>query len=174
MLDKILKSTATKPLALVLAFVFLSATTGASAQNVTLKAGTNIPLETVSNMNTEFLNSGQIIDIRVVTDIKVDNKIVIKGGTIAKGQVVNLKKNGAIGAPGKIDILVKSVQSIDGQEIFLTGGNIQREGDNKLVLSIALSVLICPLFLLLKGKNAEVPAGTQVYGSVASETSIAI
>lgn len=174
MLQKIINSTFSKPLSVLLAIVFLAVSFDLTAENATLKAGTNIPLETVSPIDTEFISSGQMVDLRVAADIKVDSKVVIKAGSLAKGQIVNFKKNGAIGSPGKVEVQVKSVQAVDGQEVYLVGGNVQKEGESKLVLSIALSLLICPLFLLIKGKNAEVPAGTQLYSSVATESVIAV
>lgn len=35
-----------------------------------------------------------------------------------------------------------------------------QQPDDKMTVSIVLSVLICPLFLLMKGDEAQVPAGT--------------
>ena len=172
MLERILKSAITKPFCIILSIMFLAVTFNLSAENVKLSAGTSIPLETVNTIDADNLTDGQIIDFRVMTDIKVGNQVLIKAGSIAKGQVLSYKKSGMVGIPGKLEIQIKSVKSVDGQEVFLTGGNINKEGDSKLVLSIALSLLICPLFLLMKGKSAVVPAGMQVASTVASDVNV--
>lgn len=65
-----------------------------------------------------------------------------------------------------------NVTAKDGTEIMLTGGNMSEEGNNKLALSIVLAIFICPLFLLLKGEQAIIPAGTAISATVATDTYI--
>ncbi|WP_243348170.1 hypothetical protein [Parabacteroides sp. FAFU027] len=174
MLERILKSVITKPFCIILSVMFLAVTFNLSAENVKLSAGTSVPLETVNTIDADNLADGQVIDFRVMSDVKVGNQVVIKAGSIAKGQVLSYKKSGMIGQPGQLQIQIRSVKSVDGQEVFLAGGNINKEGDSKLVLSIALSLLLCPLFLLMKGKSAVIPAGMQVTSSVASDVNISL
>ena len=129
---------------------------------VVLKAGTNIPLETLSQISTATIAVGQIIDFRVTRDIVADDVIVIEAGSIAKGQVVRADVPKAIGKPGFVEVKVTSVNAVDGQEVFLTGGNVTQEGDDKAVIAIVLGVFLCLLFLLKKGKDGVVPAGFTV------------
>lgn len=49
--------------------------------------------------------------------------------------------------------------AVDGTYIPLSG-SVSAKPDDKMTVSIVLSVLICPLFLLMKGDEAQVPAGT--------------
>ena len=85
-----------------------------------------------------------MVDFRVKTDVKVDNKVVIAAGAIAKGQVVRGQKAKGLG----------------------------KEGDDQQTLAIVLGVFVCILFLFLKGKNATVPSGFQLNSSVASTVTI--
>ena len=78
----------------------------------------------------------------------------------------------AIGREGFVEIQIKSVTAVDGQEIMLTGGNVYQEGENRQTLSIVLGVFVCVLFLLLKGRSAQVPQGFQIESSVATTTTI--
>lgn len=141
---------------------------------IRLSAGTMIALETISVIQSDLIFPGQIVDFRVKYDVKVNDKVVIMGGSLAKGQVLRVTKAKGIGQAGFLEIQLKSVTAVDGQEIFLTGGNIYNEGDDKMVLSIVLGVAVCLLFLLLKGKNAVLPAGYQVSTSVAVTTDIKV
>lgn len=158
---------------MIAAILSLSFTT-VENQAVVLPAGTQILLENVNNIQSSTITAGQIVDFRVVYDVKVNQKVLVKAGTIAKGQVIRVQKSGSIGKPGKIDIAIKSVTAVDGQEIYLTGGNINEEGDDKQTLSIVLGVFICIFCLFIKGKDAVIAPGTQLNASVASETSVAI
>lgn len=113
-----------------------------------------------------------MVDFRVKTDVKVDNKVVIAAGAIAKGQVVRGQKAKGLGKEGFVEIQIKSVRAVDGQEVYLSGGNVYQEGDDQQTLAIVLGVFVCILFLFLKGKNATVPPGFQLNSSVASTVTI--
>ena len=47
-----------------------------------------------------------------------------------------------------------------------------KSGDDKAGLSIVLGIFVCILFLLIKGKNAEIPAGYQVDAIVSSNVTV--
>ena len=164
-----------KPIAVVLSlsFLLMSFSAGGDA-GVVLNAGTSINLETVSTIQSDMVVVGQIVDFRVKSDVKVDNKVVIAAGAIAKGQVVRGQKAKGLGKEGFVEIQIKSVKAVDGQEVYLSGGNVYQEGDDQQTLAIVLGVFVCILFLFLKGKNATVPSGFQLSSSVASTVTINI
>lgn len=164
-----------KPIAVVLSlsFLLMSFSAGGDA-GVVLNAGTSINLETVSTIQSDMVVVGQIVDFRVKSDVKVDDKVVIAAGAIAKGQVVRGQKAKGLGKEGFVEIQIKSVKAVDGQEVYLSGGNVYQEGDDQQTLAIVLGIFVCILFLFLKGKNAMVPAGFQLSSSVASTVTINI
>jgi hypothetical protein len=139
---------------------------------VTLPAGTSIPLETVSMIHSQFAMPGQIIDFRVRHDIRVDDKVVIPAGSIAKGQIMRAAPAKGLGKEGFVEVHIKSVTAVDGSEIYLTGGNLFQEGEDRQTLAILLGVLVCILFLTMKGKNAEIPAGYEVNALTATNNQI--
>ena len=173
MITNINNSIFRKPIAvrLSLSFLLMSFTSGGKS-GVGLKAGTNINLETVSTIQSDMVIVGQIVEFRVKSDVKVDDKVGIAAGAIAKGQVVRGQKAKALGKEGFVEIQIKSVRAVDGQEVYLSGGNVYQEGDDQQTLAIVLGVFVCILFLFLKGKNAMVPAGFQLSSSVASTVTI--
>ena len=87
-----------KPIAIMLSlsFLLMSFTTGGDV-GVVLNAGTSINLETVSTIQSDMVVVGQVVDFIVKTDVKVDNKVVIAAGAIAKGQVVRGQKAKGLG-----------------------------------------------------------------------------
>ena len=139
---------------------------------VVLSSGTSIPLETISLISSADLQPGQTIDLKVRADVKVNNVVVIAGGSIAKAQVTKVNIPKALGKEGAIELQVKSVQSVDGQTINLSSGSFGKEGQDRLGVAIGLGVFVCLLFLLMKGKNAEIAPGYQVEAVVASTTTI--
>lgn len=141
---------------------------------VTVKAGTPVFLETTKIISSRYLKVGQTIDLRVRYDVKVDDKVVIKAGSLAKGQVIRARKAKGVGQEGLIDIEMKSIQFVDGQVAPLAGDSLFTEGDDRMALALGLGILVCLLFLLIKGKNGEIPAGKMVDTSVAMEMKVAV
>ena len=145
-----------------------------TVETVVLKAGTNIPLETINVITSDNASVGRTVDFRVTRDIDVDGQTVIQAGSIAKGQIIRTQKAKGIGKAGFLEIQIKSVTAVDGQEVYLTGGNINETGDDKQTLAIVLGIFVCILLLLIKGKNAEVQPGYSFSTSVASTMNIEI
>ncbi len=113
-----------------------------------------------------------MVDFKVRYDVKVDGITAIAAGAIAKGQVMRADKAKGLGKEGFVEILIKSVTAKDGQEVVLSGGNVYQQGQDKQTLALVLGILVCILFLTMKGKNAEVPAGYEVNSSVATATTV--
>jgi len=175
MLSKFQKSVFFKPttILLVVAFMSMSFSLGGNGQ-VVLNAGTHIVLETTSMIRSDMVQVGNTLDFRVKHDVKVDGVTVIRAGSIAKGQVMRAQAAKGIGKEGFVEIQIKSVNAVDGQQVYLSGGNIFQEGEDKQTLSILLGVFVCILFLTMKGENAQVPAGYEIDATVASTLNIEV
>ena len=157
---------------LSIAVLNMSFATPQVEQMVVLKAGTVVPLETVSLIKSDNATVGRTIDFRVTRDIEVDGETVIPAGAIAKGQVTRSQKAKGLGKAGFVEVKIKSVTAVDGQEVYLSGGNINQEGDDKAGLAIILGLFVCILFLFMKGKDGEIPPGFSFDANVASTINI--
>lgn len=174
-MNKIYHSILSKPMAILMAVAVLSLSFNPlNNDTLTLNAGTSVGLETVSMINSSLVTMGQTIDFRVSRDIKIDGKTVIAAGSIAKGQVMRSQHAKGLGKAGFIEVQIKTVTAVDGQEIFLTGGQLYQEGEDRQTLAIVLGIFVCILFLTLKGKDAIIPAGYQVTPYVATNTEIKV
>lgn len=162
--------------ALLLSFVILlsSFKVPVYATTAILKAGTIINFETMTTIKSDSMLTGQVIDFRVTRDVMADGNVVIPAGSIAKGQVVRSEKAKGLGKAGFVEVQIKSVTAVDGQEIYLSANNISDEGDDKSTGAIVLGLLICFLFLFKKGGEAEIPVGYNFNGMVASNATIQI
>lgn len=158
--------------AMLMTFAMLLMSFCAPAGNlVLLKAGTVIPLSLMQTISSENASSGQLVDFRLTKDVTIGNDVVIKAGSIAHGQVSHVKKNGLLGSQGEVKIIIQSIVAVDGTLIYLTGGNLSNNGENRLGLAVVCT-LCCILGFLIKGGNAEVPAGMLVNAMVMSNTEI--
>ena len=113
--------------------------------------------ETISASN---IHSGSSVNFSVVNDVK-DEKgmILIKAGTPVSAQVVFAEDKGMIGRSGRITISDFHTTAVDGTYIPLSG-SVSAQPDDKMVLSVVLSVVVCILFLLMRGQDANIAAGT--------------
>lgn len=173
MFRKFYQSKFTKSLSLIMALSVLTMSFNAKKYEVvTLPGGTYIGLETAHELNSEFLIPGQSIDFFVKNDIQAEGKTVIKRGAIARGQVLRVQRAKGLGKEGFVEVEIKSVEAVDGSEVFLTGARMYEAGDDRQTLSIVLGVLVCILFLIMKGENAVIPAGYSVDGRIAQDVQI--
>ena len=131
-----------------------------SSGKAVLPAHTAIMIQCNDTISTKNIASGATVHFSVVNDIKNnDGLILIKAGTPVSAQISFVEENGMIGKSGKLTISDFHTTAIDGTYIPLSG-TVSSNPEDKMVLSIVLSVLVCPLFLLLKGGEGSLPAGT--------------
>lgn len=148
---------------------------------VKLKAGKTIQFETVNIISSKEVFIGEEVSLRVLRDVKVDDKVVIEGGTIAYGKVVEREKRKGFGKPGLLGITADRVVAVDGEMVYLSGDRVTREGDSKktgAIVVLVLTILILwPLIwvpFIMKGKEGVIQSGTTVTGRVNSSTEIEV
>ncbi|KAA9339653.1 hypothetical protein F0P96_03300 [Hymenobacter busanensis] len=144
----------------------------AKPKTTTLKAGTLVVLETANPLSSKDAQVGQSVSLRVKYDVVIGGRTVVKAGSAGSAQVVSAEQRKGMGKEGSLSIRPTVVQAVDGQMIPLTGTGVGQSGDDAKGGAIALAVVVSPLFLLKKGKDAVIPAGYEMQATVASETII--
>ena len=125
-----------------------------------LPAHTPIIIRCNETITTRDVVDGGTVNFSVLSDVKSqDGNILISAGTPVTATISFSSPKGMIGKSGTITINDFHTTAVDGSYIPLSS-SISARPDDKLATSIVLSVLICPLFLLMKGEDAQVPAGT--------------
>lgn len=107
----------------------------------------------------------------VVQDIKVKDQVVIRAGARARGQVTESKKASMVGIPAKIGVELQSVEAIDGTIIPIRASKTM-EGEDKIVLTVVLTLICLPL-ILLKGGDTQMSSGTTFDAFTLGTTEIA-
>lgn len=174
MLSRLLKSVYVKVTALVTVFAVLFSSHASAAnegRTVVLKSGTMVMLELASNVNANNVKNSEVVDFRVLNDVRAGGEVVIPAGSMARGQVVSASKSGLFGTPGELSVAVKSVVAVDGTHVPLSSSNLNGEGQDNIVVSVALTVL-CLFGFLIKGGSAEISKGAQIDASVLANTEI--
>lgn len=146
--------------------------TAAGAGKSTLAAHTPIIIRCTETISTRDIVSGGEVNFAVVNDVKdASGNILIKAGSPVTAQISFVKTKGMIGRSGEVTVTDFHTTAVDGTYVPLSG-SVSARPDDKMTLSIVLSVLVCPLFLLLKGDDAQVPAGTTKTAYTISEVHI--
>ncbi|MBO5699447.1 MAG: hypothetical protein J6R79_05540 [Bacteroidaceae bacterium] len=173
MFKKIVNHLMFKPTTLFVAmtFLFMSVTLPTNAQSVVLKAGTLINLELTETLKSNKVKNGEVVNFRVTHDVKVDDKVVIPAGSLAKGQITDRKSSTLLGIPGEVSVTVKSITTSDGTLVPLSGNSLSDEGQNKLAISLVVTFL-CIFGFLIKGGQGELSAGSTIQAYVAANTQV--
>lgn len=130
-------------------------------RSVVIPDGTEILAVTTEVISSKTAVEDDPITFKVEEDVMVNGTVVITKGTAIKGIVTNAKKAGFLGKGGELNIKLETTTTVDGQKLRVRAAK-GKEGENKVGTTIALTVLLGPVGLLKKGKNAEIKAGTKI------------
>lgn len=149
-------------------------------QEVLLRSGTPVFIVFDHSINSESVKDGDLINLRVLRPVIVDNVVVVRVGENVVAKVTEVKEASGWGKRGNLTIRVDSTRTVDGQEIFLSGTQ-RREGEGKGGTATAVGVgagLLClPAALFgfaVHGEEGEFPIGYEVKAYVDSDHKIKV
>lgn len=162
-----------KKLFLVLALGFISLTASAQKQ-VTIKAGTLIPFQSANTVKAADVDEGQKLNFRVARDINVDGVTAIPYGSMVNATVTKAKRSSWWGTRGRLAATITEIVMPDGTVIPITNANFEIKGKNRTALSVVLFLFVTMPACCITGSRAEMPAGYEVVGNVASNVSVKV
>ena len=140
----------------------------------TIEEGTIIPLYSARTLSSKDLKVGSVVEFRV-KDAVVDNNnnVLIRGNQIVYATVNESSSAKGLGKEGSLNFMIQEIKAIDNQKVpaYL---NIGSDGKNRAGTSIAVGALLFWPALFLKGKEAELKAGTIVNASISESRNIKI
>lgn len=148
-------------------------TTTVNAENLTIKAGTQVLTVLNQTLTSKNVHEGETVMLNLVSPIKVNKTVVIPAGSIVNAQVAYVEGAGWFGQKGELTLRLISINAPDGTLVPIQATHTV-SGKNKVVLSVALGVCICPLFWIMHGGQAVIPAGSNIYATVLANTDIEI
>lgn len=140
---------------------------------IKVPARTVIPVRLLESLKGDTLAVGQTIDFEVSMDIVIDRYVVIKKGAPAYATVTTAQKAGYVSQGGKLGFSMDHCVAVDGSRVHLKSV-IGREAEDQMGANIAASIIICPLFLALRGEEAQLSAGTEFKAYTAEDITVAV
>ncbi|WP_070154354.1 hypothetical protein [Sphingobium phenoxybenzoativorans] len=139
----------------------MAAMSGAAfAQSLTLPEGTPVHLQTRDDLSSKNARKGDKVEMTVAEPVIVNGVTVIPAGAPATGEISRARDNGLLGRSGKLEIEVTQV-SADGRIVPLRGQQ-NAKGKAGTIGAVGAGVVFLPLAIVVKGKEAKIPAGTKV------------
>ena len=141
---------------------------------VTVKAGTLVPLQVVNYTKAVDVSVGQKVLFRVSRDINIDGVTAIPYGTTVNGTVYEAKRSSWWGTKGRLGIRVTEMYAPNGEMIPLQNGDLYVTGKNRTALSVLLFCFVTMPACFICGSKAEVPAGYEIQANVAANTVVKV
>lgn len=148
--------------------------TAFAQKDVTVKAGTMVPLQIVNPTKAADVKEGQKVAFRVSRDINVDGVTAVPYGTIVNGTVYEAKKSSWWGTKGRLGIKIDELITSNGEVIPLSNGDVYVTGKNRTALSVVLFCFVTVPACFICGSKAEIPVGYEVQTNVAANTQVKV
>jgi hypothetical protein len=126
--------------------------------------------ETLSSATNEVDNP---VHFEVLEDVKVAGVVAIPKGSTAVGHVVEAEPRKRMGRAGKLNFTVDHVKAPDDSNLRLRASST-RKGEDKTGTVIVGTVLLSPLFLIMRGKDITIPKGTEIPAYIDGDREIAL
>jgi hypothetical protein len=160
---------------LIFVSMFLSV---ATAQTVTIPQGEAIRLRLNQNVSSADAKAGDAITLEVLDDVKIGDVVAIRHGAQAHGTVTVAHSKRRMGRAGAIEIGIDSVNAMDGTRVPVSAER-KAKGDNHagaisagIVGSVVIFAPAAPFFLLMHGKDTDIPAGTAITVYASSDVNV--
>ena len=132
-----------------------------SVQSV-LRAGVPVPLrvEETLNSNDKALRVGQQFRMTVANSVMLGNAVVIPAGSIATGEITDIRRKGMWGKSGRINARVINVRV--GDRLIRLTGNFDDKGVTGTAGVVTAIALVPIAGFFVTGTSAQIPAGAGV------------
>ena len=126
---------------------------------VKIPDGTMVRLALLERLSSATNRADDVVNFEVTEEIRIGPVIAIPRGATARGHVVEAEPKRRMGKAGKLNFTVDYLKAPDGTNVRLRASSA-RQGQEKSGTVIVGTVLLSPLFLLMRGKDVEIPRGT--------------
>lgn len=140
-----------------------------------LRTGTEVNLTLSEELTTKNkkLKSNQRFKLEVSESISVQGVVVVPAGSIAVGEVTEVRNSGMWGKSGYFQARILYV-TVNGRQIRLTG-NFDKKGTAGGVGAVAVSAIVfAPAGFFMKGTSALLPVGTPVKAFIDEDVPLAM
>jgi hypothetical protein len=159
-----------KKIALVLLFVMLFTPNVSYANDIVVKAGTEVLLKVIDKLKSGSVKRGTIVQFLVEKAVKDEHGfILIPDDAIAYGTVTKSSSAGIFGTSGTLEIAIEKVEAFNGKDVPLRGSR-EDKGTSSTGAVITGFLFVSVLSAFFRGDNAVIPPGTILRAYVAKTT----
>lgn len=135
--------------------------------------GTALRLSLTEDLSSATSEVDNLVHFEVMEDVKVGDVVAIARGATAVGHVVEVEPRRRMGRAGKLNFTVDYIKAPDGGNLRLRASSA-RKGEDKTGTVIIGSVVLSPLFLIMRGKDITIPKETVITAYIDGDREIAM
>ncbi len=141
-----------------------------------LPEDTPVRLKLMQTLSSGTNKVNDKVDFEVIEAVKLGDTVVIAQGASAIATVTKATSKKSFGRSGKIDVNIDSVRLVNNEKVNLraikggSGGSRTGVMTGAVVATAIVFFPAAPLFFFVKGKNIEIPKGTEITAYVAADT----
>lgn len=137
-----------------------------------LPESTRVKLVLLDELKSNKMDKGDIVHYALLEDLKGPNGVIlIPKGTSATGVVTKAKGAGGLGRKGSLEFTADAILTSTQEKVTLRSSQAA-DGKSNGGAVVALSILISPLALFMKGKNITVAPGEIIEAYVNAQTTL--
>ncbi len=153
----------------------------ASSFTVLVPKGTLVKVALETDLNSEKSDEGDPVPYIVLEDVRIEGVLVIAKNARGEGRITKIRRRGAFGRPGRIEIDFGKVEAVDGTFIPLTMGERAIQENKALAYAVGASIAGLAIFgpvgavagVFVQGEPAKVEKGKEFYLEVAEDREVA-
>jgi hypothetical protein len=135
--------------------------------------GTALRLSLTQELSSATNAVDDPVHFEVLEDVKVAGVVAFPVGSTAVGHVVEVEPRRRMGRAGKLNFTVDHVKAPDGSNLRLRASST-RKGEDKTGTVIIGSVVLSPLFLIMRGKDITISKGTEITAYIDGDREFAL
>lgn len=139
-----------------------------------LRAGTEVPLRMEEGLdsNNKALREGQQIRMSVASDVRLGNMVVIPAGSVATGEITDLRRKGMWGKSGRINARALNVRV--GDRLIRLTGTFDDKGVTGTAGVVAAIAFVPIAGFFMTGTSAKIPSGGGVKAFLDEDLQVAM
>jgi hypothetical protein len=144
-----------------------------AGDQVTVKSRPAVGLILLDKLMSGRSQVGDTVHYETLANVRdARDQVIIPAGSPAIGHITRSKGSGMFGKRGQLEFTCEYVVLPDGSHVALTGSRLGGPGANGTGATVAVTLLVSPLGLLIKGGTAKYEKGTPVVMYVADGAAI--
>lgn len=136
-----------------------------------LYEGTQVHCKIAKDISGKDAKVGDQIEFLVAKNVIVNDKVLVKEGTRVVGSVTEAAGSKALGKKGKLEFSIDYLYLPNGKPVKLRS-SVEKQTSGRGALVATTAVLLSPLALFIKGKQAKFEEGTVFVAYVDKDTSL--